>query len=172
MRHAWLFLILVGCSGADGSDLFSSPSTSSATSGSLFDEKPTSTVTPDSVLGLWGGMTELNAGTKIDLRMRLGATSLSNSLRCTLLSNGHESGVIGISIAARNSNTELDMLESKSDSFDDGTIKCSTSISPQELKACDDAESLPSNCFTLSGTELTLYGGTSLEKVTLTKLSD
>ena len=182
-----VLVFVAGCSGSTaGGDLSASSSSSSGgSSGStttppsggdaatLFDT-PSGTVTPDTIFGLWGGVDDETAGTEIDVRVKLTTTSISNALRCTLTATQKTSGIVGVTVAARNTEDDLVFLESKNDSYDDGTVRCSTSIAPHDEQRCaaDVQPGFEQNCFELAGTHLTLYGDNALAKLDLIKLSD
>ena len=150
------------------------PNTGTSPDASALFDAPTGAVTAGTIFGLWGGVDDGNAGTSIDVRVKLTPTTISNALRCKLTSTQHQSGIVGVTAAARNTEDDLVFLESKNDSFDDGTIRCSTSVAPRELKRCasDVSPGFEESCFTLEGTTLTLFGDTQLDKLVLLKLSD
>jgi hypothetical protein len=67
---------------------------------------------------------------------------------------------------------EIAVLESKKEEKKTGDVTCRANARPGTTKRCDTDEAFRQDCFVLDGTELTLYGMSSLDKIVLTKLSD
>ncbi|MBX3203544.1 MAG: hypothetical protein KF764_00685 [Labilithrix sp.] len=186
-----LSLVLAGCSGSaaggdvdgpGGSSSGGSSSGGGASSGSgdgsgsgsehdaLFDAPSESAVTAGSIFGLWGGATK-DLSFTFDSRMRLGQSTMTFATRC-VRDNGDESAVVGVTVAARVDESEISVLESKKDEKKTGDITCRANARPGTTKRCDTDEGFRRACFVLDGTELTIYGMSSLDKVVLTKISD
>ena len=165
-------LFLVGCSGGTakvGDGTAGSPAV--ANSDALF-AAPTKAATPDSIYGVWGGTLE-DLGTTFDTRMKLSAASATAAARCTT-AEGKHSGTVAVTAAARISDQEMAVLESKTDAKDDGIVKCSVSLAPRNVKRCsaDMHPGFETDCFKLDGMSLVEFGKTPLQKIWLTKLSD
>jgi hypothetical protein len=170
--------LAIGCSGSgagidDGSSGGSGPAgIGGATPGAAMFGTPTGSATPDSIYGVWGGSLEEGSVT-FDTRVKLAAGSMTVATRCTL-ANGSRSDVVGVTAAARITNENLTVLETKSDAKDDGVVKCSVNLTPRQLARCtaDMIDGFERNCFKLTGTTLVEFGTSGLDKLELTKLSD
>jgi hypothetical protein len=177
-----------GCSG-DGASVgggssgtasgFESPGSNGSPSGSFSSSEgdalyaaPQGSVTPGSVFGLWGG-TAVDGGITFDMRMKVGSRSITLANRCSVPS-GKRSEVVSVSAAARVSEESVVVLETKQDAKNDGVVRCSVSLTPRQADRCaaDEHPGFERDCFTLEGTRLTLFGETSFEKLSFTKLSD
>ncbi len=145
-------------SGSAGDALFQSPSSTSAT--------------PDSIFGLWGGSLQPGDGWTFDTRIEMAAGSITFATRCTS-PDGRTGGIASVSAKARISNDDISVLESKSDEKKLGDVTCRANATPGETKACTpDQKGFEQTCFTLEGTSLTIYGATTFDKLAMTKISD
>lgn len=175
----------VACGGSDGMPIGSATVQGSGTSGSpastgegtaagdetiaaLFEAPPNSDVTPGSLFGLWGG-TDRKLDTSFDLRYRFAPKEMLHALKCTNTSGN--SVVASVVAAARITESEIAILESKTDSEAMGDLRCTIEAAPMTVKPCSD-DGLKRSCFELSGTEMKFYGKSALDVVSLTKLSD
>jgi hypothetical protein len=123
----------------------------------LFGPPRTSTITPDSIDGVWGG-TASSSGFTFDVRFDVSPDSLEAANRCHFPDNSQLT--VGVTVAATSSNTDIKVQESQSASAKANGFECRVDASPRDLQA------------TLSGTNLILTdpnGGTSLS---LIKISD
>jgi hypothetical protein len=182
MVAAGLAIAAFGCSGASGSDVNGGSSGSSGKPGSsggtgggssegaaLFDT-PSGKATPGSIYGVWGGSAE-DGGITFDIRYKLNASSVTVAGRCS--KGGATSPVAAVTVKARVSDSEIAILESKEDTQKNGDLTCTARPKPGTIAKCAPKdEGFEHDCFTLSGTTLTLFGTTSFEKVQMTKLSD
>jgi hypothetical protein len=165
-----------GCSGASttlGDVEGSSGGSGSgrASSGSKLFDAPKGEATPGAIHGLWGGAIVGNDGTGVDTRWRLDESELEVAGRCTL-ADGRESEIVAVTVAARVTEEEIAILESKKDEWRDGDQFCQVSLYPRKLTACDERAGFERECFRLGGTTLTIYGDSPLDKLPLTKLAD
>lgn len=174
-------LAAFGCSGASGSDVNGSSGSSGANGGgagpgggasdgeALFDA-PSGSATPGSIYGVWGGSANDN-GITFDMRMKMNASSMTVAARCER--SGTSTPVAGVTVKARITDSEIDVLESAQDERKNGDLTCRASPKPGSIPRCGDKdEGFEHDCFTLSGTSLTIFGTTSFDKMALTKLSD
>lgn len=181
-----LALALAACSGSSNSDVGSpSGSTnkgggttndadnpSSGSSGDSADHEALFTAggdaTPDSIFGVWGGTLE-EAGLRFDSRMKLDASSVTFATRCN--AGSETSAVVGVTVRARVSASEVAVLESDQNSVPFRNDSCRAQARVSTFKACT-SEQMASNCFLLDGLELHFYGTNQFDKTTLTKISD
>ena len=178
MKHrlaCGIALLAIGCSGSGASVADGTSGAPGAPGGSGSDAMfaaPSGTATPDSIYGLWGGTIE-DGSITFDTRMRLSKGSATIAARCTT-AEGKHSSTVGVTAAARISDEELAVLESKTDAKDNGVVKCSVSLTPKDVKRCtsDMPKGFERDCFKLEGMTLFEFGKTPLEKIELTKLSD
>lgn len=141
---------------------------SSATDPDTLFEAPSGTVTPDTLLGLWGG--KLVNDSAITNRLRFEAAAMTFASRCT---KGDVVLTVGVQVKARVSNDGYEILEDKTDEDSSGELKCVAGAQVGSLKKCAaDTFGGPSKCFEVSGNTLTLYGISQLDKRVFTKLSD
>jgi hypothetical protein len=146
-----------GGSGSLGDSLFATPSSTSAT--------------PDSIFGLWGG-TLPEQGWKFDTRLKFTDSEVNAATRCQS-PDGQQGGIAAIAAKARVTNDDIAVLESKNDEKQLSGITCRASMAPSETKRCDPADKgFEKNCFTLEGTSLTMFGDTPFDKLAMTKISD
>ncbi len=175
-------LFSVACSGADAASIVPGSSSGQASSSSaaaaaaagptLFDAPSSTKATPDSLFGLWGGELQPVDGWQYDIRLRLTEGTMTSAQRCTS-PDGATGGVASVSASARIADDTIDVLESKDDAKTVGAVTCRVAVRPQHVPRCpDDAFTLKSKCFELSGTQLTLYGANDLDKEALTKIGD
>lgn len=190
-----LALALAGCSGATGDggltgstgsggptstsggssgDTATSTGTSTATTGNPAGEQlfaaPSGDATGSSILGVWGGVIKDGEFT-FDTRTKLEAHSVTFATRCQL-PNGKTSAVASVVAAARVSNDEIAVLETKNDERKTGDITCRASSHVGSLTACEVVDGFQHDCFALDGLALVLYGKTPFDKVEMTKISD
>jgi hypothetical protein len=185
-----LFVGIAGCTATGSTTIVGQPGTgaeggvvdmndggSSATSPqldyeALFGPPTSSSVTPDSINGLWAG----SSSQFPDIRLKLSGTTLILAQHCS-------SGTAGLSAAARISASEIAILESKNTNVDNapGPAGCGFDVRPVDIARCmattataAESEGIASDsgCFFLSGTKLNFYGGSFLFDGKLTKLSD
>ena len=136
---------------AGGGSSFSQPKDPSGSSeyDALFGAPETTTLTENSLGGLWAGEYGSN-----DMRLRITASSLTLAIRCT-----SEPGkpTFGTEIALQASSTSFRILESKDVSSPMGY--CSLQARPLTLTRCET--DYDSSCFYLSGTTLTFNASSS-----------
>lgn len=133
---------LVGCGGGGGGfdDLYAAP-TGSAT-GALY--------------GVWGGTYQV-----FDTRWVLGSDELTLANKCG-------NTIVGVTVSARVSDTEISILESDHD----GGESCAVNAVPGTFTVCSDDPFVPKDtCFVHAGTSLTLYES-DVDYIELTKLED
>jgi hypothetical protein len=164
--------LAVGCSGTSTGDGGAGGVGVPAVGASMF-EAPSGAATPGSIYGVWGG-TLVQGDLSFDTRMRLASGSVTVASRCSRSSDGARSGIVGVTAAARINADAMEILESKSDTKDDGVLRCSVNVAPQNLARCAAGQpaGFERGCFTLDGTKLVEFASNGLDKLELTKLSD
>jgi hypothetical protein len=164
--------LAVGCSGASTGDGGAGGAGVPSVGASMFDA-PSGAATPGSIYGVWGG-TLVQGDLAFDTRMKLASGSVTVASRCTRTSDGARSGIVGVTAAARITADAMDVLESKSDTKDDGVLKCTVNVTPRQLPRCAAGQpaGFERGCFKLDGTTLVEFGTNGLDKLELTKLSD
>lgn len=168
----------VGCSGSDtgspgssGSSGAPAATTDSPEGAALFEPPSSTKATPDSIFGTWGGSAD-DGGITFDIRMHFEKSSMTLAGRCSREPDG-TTPIVSATVSARVSNDGISILESKENVSTNGKIACRVHPTPIEWKPCPtDDFAQPKKCFDLSGTSLSFYGDTPLEKSTLTKLTD
>lgn len=142
-----------GSSGSNGSSEYDA----------MFGPPESSEVTGGSIGGLWAGQTYYN-----DLRVRIGASSITVAMKC-------RTGTIGTKIAAQVSSSSIRILESQQIGAE--YSDCTITVRPQTLDSCNNTAN-GYECFSVSGTTLTFNGvrlfgsGSASHDDTFTKLSD
>jgi hypothetical protein len=164
--------LAMGCSGASSGDGGAGADGVPAAGAAMF-EAPSGAATPGSIYGVWGG-TLVQGDLAFDTRMRFASGSVTVASRCTRTSDGARSGIVGVTAAARITADSMQILETKSDTKDDGVLKCSVGVTPLQLGRCaaDQPAGFERGCFKLDGTKLVEFGTNGLDKLELTKLSD
>ena len=168
--------VLGGCSGStagvgNGGRGGGSPSGSDSVDGAPLFAAPDGDATPNVIYGVWGGSMK-EPGVTFDSRMRLARGAITFATRCEF-DDGRESQIAAVTAAARVSDQEIAVLESKKDERRTGDITCRATAQPGTMDRCgDDRDGFEHDCFRLSGTTLTIFGSSSLDKVVMTKLSD
>ncbi|MBS2020557.1 MAG: hypothetical protein JST00_47315 [Deltaproteobacteria bacterium] len=120
---------------------------SSETLDGMFRASPTSSVTQDSVYGLWAG-----SANGADVRIRLTPTSLTVAKRCWA-----DDRASGGEVSARVTPSAIQVLESKSDIHANSVTRsyCNVDIKPISIPECTSSDS---GCFTVKGTTLDIGG--------------
>jgi len=134
---------------------------------SLF-QPSTGNITPNSLLGVWAN-TSVENNVRTELRFRFTATSATLAGRCQYLTTG-KSDIVGVTVAARVSNTEIKLLESKTDVKQN----CQVYLSPTTLLRCGFDRENRKGCFDyseLSGT-LVIFETDSTLNRTYNKIRD
>jgi hypothetical protein len=163
-------------SGGSASDTSpgASPGTTGGTTGNPVGEQlfaaPSGDVTSNSILGVWGGVIKDGQFT-FDTRTKLEARSVTFATRCQL-PNGKTSAVASVVAAARVSETEVAVLETKNDERKTGDITCRASAHAGSTTACEVVDGFQHDCFALDGLKLVLYGTTPFDKIEMIKISD
>ena len=157
-----------GTGTGSGSGSGSGGGSASSDNDALF-KAPSGRATADSVFGLWGGVLQ-DGNLTFDTRTRLTPATITFATQC--LSNGQTSAVVGVTVAARVSDEEIAVLESKRDEKVTGGVTCRANAAPGTSKRCEKIDGFQSQCFVLDGMQLTIYGATTFDKSVLTKLSD
>ena len=160
---------------ADGGD------TAATDYAALFGPPASTDATPDSLLGLWAGTSDVF---ETDTRLQFTGSSIVIAQKCP--------DARGIKVVARVTASAIKTLESKSyvppstssgsGSGSGGTSGCRLSVVPFEIPRCTgataadanlEASSLTNGCFYLEGTSLSFFkSDTLIGRATLTKLSD
>jgi hypothetical protein len=146
------FTFAAGCSSAGGT-------TTSGGGGSNFDPLYTAphnaTATAGDVHGLWGGSTSVD-GIIFDFRFKFASSDITLANRCKFPDGS--SLTVGATAAARISDHDVTMLESKSDQGVAGNDKCNVDIKPGAYR------------YIINDLQLTLSGpdGSSLSMVKIT----
>lgn len=135
----------------------------------MFDTPSSTDVTPDSIVGLWGGVLK-DLSFTFDLRMRIEVGSVTFATRCD--QNGTSGAIAGVTAKARVSDSEFAILESKNDERKVGDITCRANAHVGQVRRCAEVDGFQTKCFVLSGTQLTFYGDSPFDKLDLTKISD
>lgn len=151
-------------SGRDGTSQGSSSSDGAA----LFDA-PSGTATPGSIYGLWGGPAS-DMGVSFDMRMQIGPSSVRFATQCE--ENGVRPPVAAVTARARVTSEEIAVLESKEHVTSQSGVTCKSTLRVYTVRRCEVRSGFERECFTLDGTQLVIYGKSSLEKIALTKISD
>jgi hypothetical protein len=169
---AGLACLAVGCSGASTGDGGAGGGGVPAVGASMF-EAPSGAATPGSIYGVWGG-TLVQGDLAFDTRMKLASSTVTVASRCTRTTDGARSPIVGVTSAARITADSMQILETKSDTTDDGVLKCTVGTTPLQLARCgaDQPAGFERGCFKLDGTKLVEFGTNGLDKLELTKLSD
>lgn len=131
---------------------------------------PSGDASGGSILGTWGGVMKSGSFT-FDTRTKFEARSVTFATRCQLPS-GKPSGVASVVAAARVSNDEIAILETKNDERKDGEITCRANAHVGSTTACAVVDGFQHDCFALDGLSLVFYGATPYDKLEMTKLSD
>lgn len=102
-------------------------------------------VNTSSVFGTWGGSSE-QSGFDLERRIKLTASSITLSLRCT---KGAESAIVGVTVAATVTETNATVTEGKSDSKVVAGAQCAVQITAgQAALAASDGKLNFGNVFT------------------------
>lgn len=129
----------------------------------LFGPPETSTVTENTIGGLWAGQTSYD-----DLRLKFTGTSVTIAIKC-------RTGAIGTKVAAQVSGASIRIVESQQIGAEYDS--CSIKVRPQTIPKCEN-EYDSYNCFLVKGTTLRFNGVTLFTAGSygpsgdLTKLSD
>lgn len=109
----------------------------------MFRASASTSVTPDSIYGLWAG-----SSNGADVRVRLTPTSVKIAKRCWT-----DDRASGGEVSARVSSSSIQVLESKSDIHANSVTRsyCNVDIKPISIPACTGGDS---SCFSLKGTTL------------------
>jgi hypothetical protein len=176
---AWFVIAgcIAGCSGSsagvsDGNGGGGGSGSGSGSAGNALFESPSSTsATPDSIFGLWGGVLP-EQGWTFDTRVKLDESTFTFATRCKS-PDGKQGGVASVTAKARVSNDLIDVLESKHDEQKIGDVDCKADTLPGESKRCAvEDRGFEHDCFSLDGTKLTMFGHTPFDKLEMTKISD
>ncbi len=163
----------VGSSSGGTGPLGSNTDATNPEAGGLF-APPQAAASGDSLLGVWGGTLKTTSVT-FDVRYKLAPDSVTLANRCTL-SNGTQSPIVGATAKARVTDDAIVVLESKSDDYDDGEVRCSVMLVPKQTPRCATSGAggaeFAKGCFELEGTKLVLHGDTPLDKLELVKPSN
>lgn len=145
--------------------------TVSAEGAALFDSPSSTDATADSIYGLWGGVIK-DLDFTFDTRMRLTADSITFATRCD--HDGTSGAIAGVTAKARVNAEEVAVLESKKDERKLGDLTCRANAHPGNTKRCTNStdNGFQTQCFILNGTELTFYGDSPFDKLSLIKISD
>lgn len=141
-----------------------------STAASLFATPSNAAATADSLYGLWGGAYE-RLDWKYDRRMKFEVGQVTIAERCTDW-RGRTGGIAAVTSKARIADDVVEILESKDDLTTVGNVTCQVNVRPVRTPRCTETDGFQTNCFVLGGTQLTIYGDTSLDKLELTKISD
>jgi len=158
-------------SGGGGARSGAGSTTVSAEGAALFDSPSSTDATADSIYGLWGGVMK-DLDFTFDTRMRLTPDSITFATRCD--HDGTSGAIAGVTAKARVNAEEVAVLESKKDERKLGDLTCRANAHPGNTKRCANStdNGFQTQCFILNGTELTFYGDSPFDKLSLIKISD
>lgn len=151
-------------SSSDSNDQGPGPGAETAEYEALFGAPESTSLTEDSVTGLWAGSTYYD-----DLRLRFGPSSVVIAMKCSSASK-----TVGAKIVAQVTATSLRILESRQ--VGNEYESCSIKVRPQTIRRCDSY--YDSGCFWIEGATLSFNGvalfstGSSSPNSDFTKLSD
>lgn len=158
-----------GAGGGVSSGRTSDDTASGSSDGASLFDAPSGTATPDSIYGLWGGPAS-DMGVSFDMRMQIGPSSVRFATKCE--ENGVRPPVAVVTARARVTSEEIALLESKEHVTSQSGVTCRAALRVNTLRRCEVRSGFERECFTLEGTQLVVYGASSLQKTSFTKLSD
>lgn len=127
------------------------PASTTADFDKLFGAPESSSLTPDSLTGVWAGTVG-----STDLRLKVTATSITIALRCS-----SSSRAVGLVVVAKVGAEGIRLLESKATPYDGSQPYCDVEVKPVAFSTCT-AETYPYAdayaCVGVKGTTLTIGG--------------